>query len=229
MQLSKSPAPTDLIGVQGGSTNVWIDHNGKLTRSWCIVRRTLLTVSRLALRFLDFEGSLSVDKDYYDGQVDITHAADFITVSWNVFHDSWKTSLIGHSEKNGAEDKGHLRVTYHHNYFRNVNSRLPSIRFGTLHAFNNYFRSVAGSAINLRNGAQGLVENCRFDNVQNPIETKLYKGFVVSRGNDFTDSEEPDLSGKGSLTKVPYAYELDPVNKVSQIVPASAGVGKVSV
>lgn len=37
--------------------------------------------------------------------------------------------LIGHSDNNGAEDKGHLRITYHGNHFLNVNSRVPSLRF----------------------------------------------------------------------------------------------------
>lgn len=136
--------------------------------------------------------------------------------------------MIGHSEKNGAEDKGHLRVTYHHNVFENVNSRLPSMRFGTLHAYNNYYNNIKGSGINLRNGAQGLVESNRFKNTANPIETILYGGYVVSKDNDFTGSDEPDLSGKGSLTKMPYSYDVDATSAVSQITPAGAGVGKIS-
>lgn len=96
---------TDAITVQT-ATQVWIDHN-----------------------------SLSSDrdhgKDYYDGLVDITHASDHVTVSWNVFKDHYKGSLVGHSDNNAAEDTGHLRVTYHHNWFDHVNSRTPSLRFGT--------------------------------------------------------------------------------------------------
>jgi pectate lyase len=42
---------------------------------------------------------------------------------------------------------------------QDVNSRLPSFRFGTGHIFNNYYKDVLGSAINSRLGAQMLVEN----------------------------------------------------------------------
>lgn len=31
--------------------------------------------------------------------------------------------MIGHSASNGGQDRGHFRVTYHHNYWDNVNSR----------------------------------------------------------------------------------------------------------
>ncbi len=87
---------TDAITIQK-STKVWVDHN-------------------------DLSSDLSHDKDYYDGLIDITHAADYITVSWNRLHDHWKVSLIGHSDSNASEDTGHLHVTYHHNWFYNSNS-----------------------------------------------------------------------------------------------------------
>ncbi|KAL7414620.1 pectin lyase-like protein [Mrakia frigida] len=205
LRLSKSVAPTDLIQIQY-STNVWIDHN-------------------------EFSSDLTHDKDYYDGAMDIQHGSDYITVSWNYFHDHFKTSLVGHSESASAkaEDTGHLRVTYHHNRFENVNSRLPSVRFGTLHAYSNYYKNIADSGINLRNGAQGLVEANLFESVTNPIQTALYKGFVVSRNNIFTNSDAPDLSGVGSLTTVPYTYTIDAASTVAAIVTASAGVEKISV
>lgn len=77
-------------------------------------------------------------QDYYDGLLDITHASDFITVSNVYFHDHFKTSLVGHSDNNGDEDTGHLTVTYANNYWSNLHSRAPSLRFGTGHIFNNY-------------------------------------------------------------------------------------------
>ena len=54
-----------------------------------------------------------------------------MTVSWNVFQEHYKCSLVGGSDNTGDEDSGHLRVTYHHNWFSNINSRTPSLRFGT--------------------------------------------------------------------------------------------------
>lgn len=54
----------DAIAVQVAS-NVWIDH-------------------------VDLSSDMDHDKDYYDGLLDLTHAADFITVSYTYFHDHWK-------------------------------------------------------------------------------------------------------------------------------------------
>ncbi|BGP40111.1 hypothetical protein JCM10449v2_004069 [Rhodotorula kratochvilovae] len=205
LALSKSPAPTDLIGVQE-STNVWVDHN-------------------------TFTSSLDVDKDYYDGQLDITHAGDFVTVSYNVFKESWKTSLIGHSANNGDEDTGHLRVTYHGNYFHNVNSCLPSIRFGTAHIFNNYYEGVTGSGINSREGAEVLVESNYFKNVKKPIETTLYDSYaVVNNDNIYEGSDEPDLENVGTIAaaSLGYKYTLEAGADIPSIVVSNAGAANYS-
>lgn len=51
----------DAVGLDQ-ATNVWIDH-------------------------LDLSGDLSAGKDDLDGLLDITHAADYVTVSNTYFHD----------------------------------------------------------------------------------------------------------------------------------------------
>jgi pectate lyase len=80
---------------------------------------------------MDLSSDKDHGKDYYDGLCDITHASDYVTVSNTYFHDHYKASLVGHSDHNGAEDTGHLRVTYANNHWYKINSRTPSIRFGT--------------------------------------------------------------------------------------------------
>lgn len=100
----------DAIGIQA-STNVWVDH-------------------------VDVSSDVDHDKDYYDGLIDVSHASDWVTVSNSYIHDHYKASLVGHSDNNGAEDTGHLHVTYANNYWNNISSRTPSIRFGTGHIFN---------------------------------------------------------------------------------------------
>ena len=63
-----------------------------------------------------------------------------------------------------------IRATYHHNYFHDVGSRLPSIRFGKAHVFNNYYVNVPdGSGVNSRMGAVVRVEGNHFQGVENPI------------------------------------------------------------
>ncbi|KAG9124062.1 hypothetical protein FRC07_013000 [Ceratobasidium sp. 392] len=202
LKLSKSPAPTDLIGLQN-ATNVWIDHN-------------------------TFTSDLDHGKDYYDGQCDITHGSDFVTVSWNVFTEHYKVSLVGHSDNNAAEDTGHLRVTYHHNYFLNVNSRLPSLRFGTGHIYNNYMKNVFDSGVDSRDGAQTLVESNVMDSVLLPIETKLNGGYAVQRNNLLINTTMDTDLVTGTLTTVPYTYTLDTASSVAATVAKSAGAGIVT-
>ncbi|HEY7417414.1 MAG TPA: hypothetical protein VH593_19680 [Ktedonobacteraceae bacterium] len=195
----------DAVHIQAESTRIWVDH-------------------------CDLSSDLSHGKDFYDGLVDITHGCDFITVSWNKFHDHFKTSLIGHSDSNGAEDIGHFHVTYHHNWFSNCNSRMPSIRFGTLHAYNNYFTQVADSAIHSRENAQALVENNFFDGTGTALTTtgdSPVDGFANARGNTYNGATV-DITRVGTFTSAPYAYTLDSASSVPGEVSASAGVGIVT-
>jgi pectate lyase len=182
LKFSTAPEGKDLVEVQS-SSNIWIDHN-------------------------DFASvGLTGDKDTYDGLLDLTHAADMVTVSWNKFHDHWKGSLVGHSDSNASEDEGKLHITYHHNYWYNINSRLPSFRFGTGHIYSSCFEDVPTSGINSRMGAQLLVEQNYFDTVTLAITTNLdsdEEGYAVSRNNVFVDSTT-DITQTGSLTP-PYSY-----------------------
>ncbi|KAL2187618.1 polysaccharide lyase family 1 protein [Thermothelomyces heterothallicus CBS 203.75] len=173
----------DCITVQD-ATNVWLDH-------------------------LDLSGDLSVDKDYYDGLIDITHAADWVTVSNTHFHDHWKASLVGHSDSNADEDTGKLHVTYANNRWTNISSRTPSIRFGTGHIFNNYFDTITTSGINTRMGAVVLVESSAFVNA---------KRAITSLDSDIDGSAavvDVDLGGStndapvaNAAPSIPYQYSV---------------------
>ncbi|GAA5858877.1 hypothetical protein JCM8547_007139 [Rhodosporidiobolus lusitaniae] len=204
LSFSKSPAPTDLVAIQE-STNVFVAYN-------------------------TFASDLDHDKDYYDGQLDITHAGDYITVAWNVFKDAYKTSLIGHSDSNGDEDEGHLRVTYAYNHFTNVNSRLPSIRFSAAaHIY--YYDSVLSSGINSRQGAEVLIESNYFEDASNPIMSSEEGGYVVvNDDNIYVDSEDPDLSNVGTISSsdLGYSYSLEAGADVPALVVAGAGAEKYS-
>ncbi|KAG8891477.1 hypothetical protein FRC01_014674, partial [Tulasnella sp. 417] len=152
LKLFKSKAPVDLIEIRT-STNIWVDHN-------------------------EFYSDMDNGKDYYDGACDINHGSDWITVSWNYFHDHYKTSLVGNGDDNGAEDIGHFHVTYHHNYFQHLGSRIPSLRFGTGHVYNNYYDDIKISGIDSRLGAQMLIENNVFVNAVKPLMTLEEGGYA---------------------------------------------------
>ncbi|KAG8994248.1 hypothetical protein FRB90_000496 [Tulasnella sp. 427] len=201
LKLYKSPAPTDLIEIQA-STNVWVDHN-------------------------EFYSDLDHGKDYYDGCLDINHGSDYVTASYNYFHDHYKTSLVGHSDNNGSEDSGHLHVTYHHNYFRNLGSRLPSLRFGTGHIYNNYYKDISISCIDSRDGAQTLIENNVFSNSSQVLMTTTNGGYANPVGNDWGGAT-PELN-PGTFTSAPYSYSLGATTGVVSAVTTCAGTCKITV
>ncbi|AQA16231.1 pectate lyase [Streptomyces malaysiensis subsp. malaysiensis] len=202
LDISKPRKPSDGITVQK-STKVWIDHN-------------------------TFSADREHDKDYYDGLLDINHGSDNITVSWNKFADHFKGSLVGHSDNNASEDTGHLKVTYHHNWFTNVYSRIPSLRFGTGHFYDNYVQG-AETGVHSRMGAQTLVENNVFRDTEVAVTTSRdsdVDGYAVLRGNDLGGAAT-EISRTGSFTTPPYAYTAEPASSVVATVTAQSGAGRL--
>lgn len=135
---------------------------------------------------------------------------------------------MGHSDNNSGEDTGKLRVTYHHNSFIKVNSRLPSVRFGTAHV---YSTCIDGgiSGVNSRMGAQVLVEETSFTNNPLAIVTNLdsdEEGFANEKNNIYNESTTR-ITQKGTWTPS-YEYTVDPAANACSIVAKSAGVGVVT-
>ncbi|WP_344089169.1 pectate lyase family protein, partial [Luedemannella helvata] len=165
----------------------------------------------------------------YDGAVDIKRGSDFVTVSWNRVFNHDKSMLLGHSDDNGAQDRGHLRVTYHHNYFDGTTQRHPRVRFGNpVHVYNNYYRSNSGYGVASTEGAGVLVEGNYFDNVKDPYhlgEGDSGPGSLVARNNYFVNSGSGQTGG--SVASIPYQYSLDAASSVKSIVQAGAGAGKI--
>jgi pectate lyase len=166
----------------------------------------------------------------YDGAVDIKRGSDFVTVSWNRIFGHDKSMLLGHSDGNASQDVGHLRVTYHHNWFDGSGTRHPRVRFGNpVHVYNNYyFNNEYGVASTM--GAGVLVEGNYFENVDEPTLVGYADsddGAIVQRNNVFVGSGTPE-SGGGSVSSIPYSYSLDSANNVKSIVMGGAGTGRIS-
>jgi pectate lyase len=194
---------TDAITLQL-SKNIWIDH-------------------------CDLSSDLDHDAGTFDGLVDVTHATDFVTVSWTRYHDHDDTGIIGHSEDNGDEDTGHLTVTYHHNLFRNVIAG-PTARFGSVHVYNNDFDRVTDHALAARSGAVMLVERNVFTQVALPITT-TYKdanpGAATDVGNVVDASDGASTITATTTWVPPYGYTADSASSVPALVQACAGPGKI--
>lgn len=203
-----SSGDKDAISIEGPADHIWIDH--------CEL-------------YSEYEG---VDKDYYDGLLDAKAEAEYITYSWNYLHDSWKAALVGSSES----DTFDRRLTAHHNYFRNCNSRLPLFRGGNGHVFNNYYVDVFDTAINARIEACLRIEGNYFSNVQNPWVSAYSDVLgggelicnVLADGTGFTyASDTRELPTCDAVVPYDYASVLNHPDQVPAIVMANAGVGKL--
>ncbi|WP_158841216.1 pectate lyase family protein [Saccharothrix deserti] len=166
----------------------------------------------------------------YDGLLDIKRNSDYVTVSWNHFHDHSKSALLGHSDTY-TTDKGKLRVTYHHNFFDGTDQRHPRVRFAEpVHIYNNYYRGNALYGVASTMDAGVLVEGNYFENVAHPIYSGYDKsgpGRVVERNNVYVNSGTPETLGTVVEPRTYYGYTLDDPASVPRIVTAGAGVGRV--
>jgi pectate lyase len=64
--------------------------------------------------------------------------SDYVTMSNSYFYKHGKTTLVGNGDSGRAwSDAGRLHVTFTGMYWHGTASRLPLIRFGQLHTYNN--------------------------------------------------------------------------------------------
>lgn len=208
----------NLDGQDGAVSNVWIDHN-------------------------EFYNDLSVDKDFYDELVSGRSEVKNVTISHNYFHDSQKTSLWGSSDTAAEEDVGRT-ISFHHNHWKDVVSRLPLFRFGEGHIWNNYYQNVTGSGINSRMGAKMRVDNNVFESVKNAIWSgdSSAIGFWHATGNTFTSSTwsgsfnascaTPPCYAGGNNSNIayepPYTYTAQDATTVKAYVLENAGRNKIN-
>jgi pectate lyase len=197
----------DAITVEHSAHHIWIDH---------------LDIS---------DGS--------DGNLDITDLSDCVTVSWTKLHYSANrasgytgevhhfSDLIGASDSD-TDDAGHLRVTWHHDWWAtNVVERMPRVRFGDVHVFNSLYTATGDDhCVEVGDSANILMENNVFVGVKDPIDSTDYSNsasIVVSKGNVYT-STSGQTANKGSTAFTPgYTYTLDAASSVESEVESGAG------
>ncbi|WP_344977651.1 pectate lyase family protein, partial [Salinactinospora qingdaonensis] len=163
-----------------------------------------------------------------DGAIDIKRESDYVTVSWNHIYNHGKSMLLGHSDDH-TEDIGHLRVTYHHNFFDGSESRHPRVRFGNpVHVYNNYYRDNAEYGVASTMGAGVLVEANYFENVDHPTHVGYAAsdpGSLIAQNNVYDNSGSPETSG--NVNPIPYSYTTDNPNNIPSIVTNNAGPGNI--
>jgi pectate lyase len=177
-----------------------------------------------------------------DGCLDITRGCDFVTVSWCKFYYTDPNAghrfvnLVGGDDGHWADDRGHLRITFHHNWWSTLcYERMPRVRYGQVHVYNNYYSChndmyCIASAIE----AQLLIENNYFDNIiwpyihftQDPNNHEQ----IRATGNIIYNCQRWDYCQEYGCTfedpnvfTPPYPYAMDDPYNVPPIVMAGAG------
>ena len=168
-----------------------------------------------------------------DGSCDIVRAADNVTLSWCRFYYTTSSDhrfpvLIGNSDS-ATGDRGKLHVTIHHTWFDDgCIERLPRVRFGTVHLYNNYYSS------NTNNYCIGLGKECHV-RVENSVFEDQNQLWFDWGGKDSGVFGWSNLKLEGSSTlpdwmpnsfpvfTPPYSFSLDSVDSVKSIVSAGAG------
>ena len=140
----------DCISIQADATSakkdsgshIWIDH-------------------------CEFFNGEAAHKDRYDGLIDCKNNVQWLTFSYNYFHDHDKSCLWGKGDSDIYD--GCRTISAHHNIFKNIDgSRLPLQRGGNVHYLNNYQENCS-DGWDIRTGAIGYADACYFKNSKAPI------------------------------------------------------------
>ncbi|HTQ03177.1 MAG TPA: hypothetical protein VMI54_04945 [Polyangiaceae bacterium] len=186
--------------------------------------------------------------DGTDGNLDITNAANYVTVSWTKFHYTDRSddqgsdstgaaghrfsSLVGGTDSPSTyDDADALNVTWHHDYWADhVEERQPRVRFGKNHLFNDLWAST-GDNYCVRAGKQAaiLVESSVFSNVKDPLQFNSSDdestANIAATNNDYSTATGKEDTGGGGppIGTLPYAYTPDALSGVSAAVQSGAG------
>jgi len=201
---------TDGITIQNGAHHVWVDH----------------------CNFFDSP----------DGLVDPTKQSDYITISWCKFYYNppptgqntchRNCNLVGSADGTPA-DVGKLKETFHHNWWGNLcGARMPRVRYGQVHVFNNYYSCSGNSyCVGVGYDCQILLEDNYFNNVNVPWynwNPGDHQGLIHwNSGNVFVGTTIPTWAPNSTVFTPPYSYTLDSGADVNTIVQNGAGVGKI--
>ena len=159
--------------------------------------------------------------DGHDGNLDITNASDYVTISWTKFSYTSASSnhqfsnLIGNS-KSKTSDRGHLNVTIHHSWWADgVKERMPRVRFGKVHVANNLFDSKdASHCVRAAIEANIRIEKNVFIGVKKDLDLYTSDGAITAAqmiGN-YEENVKTKEAGMGTAFTPSYSMGLTDVS-----------------
>ena len=145
-----------------------------------------------------FYGQKGSDADQVkgDGTTDVKGDSQYITIAYNHYFDSGKSSLCGMTSESGPN-----YIDYNHNWFDHSDSRHPRVRTMSVHVWNNYYDGCAKYGVGATTGSSVFVESNYFRATKDPMLISLQGtdakgsgtfsgengGMIKSYGNVYAD------------------------------------------
>lgn len=183
------------------------------------------------------------DKDGGDGACDFKRG-QYFTNSYCNYNGYHKTNLVGSSDSSLQ-----FHLTYHHNYWKNCESRGPLARNANIHMYNNIFEGQTSYCMNPRANAYIFSEYNMFINSKNPVTVD--SGAVKSYNDSFascigdnnativydratevsTNNRYANFDTNPSISYIPSGdYEIqESITEMKRVVMAYAGTQSESI
>lgn len=156
------------------------------------------------------------DKDGGDGACDFKRG-QYFTNSYCYYEGYHKTNLVG-----GSDSNLQYHITFHHNYWKDCESRGPLARQADIHMYNNVFEGQTSYCMNPRANAYIFSEYNLFENSKNPMQIKL--GAIKSYNDTFTnctgDHDGTIVSSKSETVSSDCTYANFDTNSSVSYIPS---------
>ncbi len=128
-----------------------------------------------------------------DGTVDLKDDSQYLTISYNRFWDTGKSSLCGMKSETQPN-----YITYHHNWFDHADSRCARVRSMSVHMWNNYYDGVAKYGVGATTGSSIFVENNYFRGTYRPMMTSM-QGTDATGAGTFSKEDGGIIKSYGNI------------------------------
>ena len=224
----------DCIGIQADKVSAKTNWGGHIWIDHC-----------------EFFNGGAANKDRYDGLLDCKNNVQWMTFSYNYFHDHDKSCLWGKGDSDVYENC--RTISFHHNFFDQIEgSRLPLQRGGHVHYYNNYMRGCE-DGWDIRTGAVAYEEGCYFEDTKSPIRSDRGGSLNISKAEGYdciykgcnnlmegyTNIDGAKISKSFGVTKTDWVptqtvasytqHYLDKTVDVPAICEKYSGAGKVEI
>jgi len=166
--------PEDGLAFQGHDSNpniqrIWV-HNNNFYPGYC-------------------KNPTESDKSEGDGSCDFKRGY-YYTNSYNYYQDCHKTNLIG-----GGTSDDQNYITFHHNWYKNVESRQPLAANGVMHIYNSYFQNAGSVTVDCRGSNSAFLEANYYDSCKNYYKSRNTTCIAKSYNEYFNGGSIGDVKG----------------------------------